>query len=111
MLMATVNRIKFNQENKKKIQLSDVQQWIVFDLETSKGKKIKSFFKYNYGTAEQGGSYWVYALVSAGDVNKDGTIDLTFYSGDDTSDETITLANKGDHFVVSDKKTSSNDDW
>jgi hypothetical protein len=89
----------------------DIQNWITFDLTTSKGHKIKSFFKYKYGTAEQGGSYWVYALKSAGDINKDGKKDLIFYSGDDTGDETIWLANKGNRFVVSKKKVTGNDSW
>ena len=95
----------------KRIRKRDMQNWMAFDLTTSKGRRIKSFFKYNYGTAEQGGSYWVYALKAAGDVNKDGKMDLVFYSGDDTTDETIILANKENRFVVYKRKRTTNDDW
>jgi hypothetical protein len=95
----------------KRLRKRDIQNWITFDLTTSKGRLIKSFFKYNYGTAEQGGSYWVYSLKAAGDVNGDGKIDLIFYSGDDTSDETVWLANKGTRFVVFKKKSSDNSSW
>jgi hypothetical protein len=89
----------------------DIQNRLAFDLTASSGRIIKSFFKYNYGTAEAGGSYWVYALKAAGDVNGDGKIDLVFYSGDDTSDETIWLANKNGRFVEFRRVTSAGDDW
>ena len=95
----------------KPLRKRDIQNWITFDLTTSKGRKIKSFFKYKYGTAEQGGSYWVYRLKSAGDINKDGKTDLIFYTGDDTSDETVWLANNGNRFVVFKRKTSDNSSW
>lgn len=95
----------------KRLRKRDIQNWITFDLTTSKGRVIKSFFKYNYGTAEQGGSYWVYALISEGDFNKDGKIDLIFYTGDDTSDETVWLANRGNRFTEFRRKTSTNDEW
>jgi len=77
--------------------------WITFDLKTSKGRVAKSFFRYEYGTDEAG--YWVYALVPC-DVNKDGRADLVFYSGDDTSDETIILLNKGGRFIVHSREVS-----
>jgi hypothetical protein len=93
----------------KKLKKSDVRHWIAFDLSTSKGLRIPSFFKYNYGSDEAG--YWVYALKSAGDVNKDGNTDLIFYSGDDTSDETVILANKINRFTVYTRKTTTGDDW
>ncbi|NJM52458.1 MAG: hypothetical protein HC846_03115 [Blastocatellia bacterium] len=35
--------------------------WITFDLKTSRGKTLKSFFKYKYGTNIA--DYWIYALV------------------------------------------------
>ena len=89
----------------------DVQNWIAFDLTTSKGRTIKTFFKYNYGTAEQGGSYWVYALKAAGDINGDGKTDLIFYGGDDTSDETVWLANRGNRFTELRRKTSDSSEW
>jgi hypothetical protein len=77
--------------------------WIAFDLETSRGRVANSFFRYEYGTDEA--DYWVYALVPC-DVNKDGRTDLVFYSGDDTSDETIILLNKGVRFIVHSRKVS-----
>jgi len=89
----------------KKAKPSDVQNWIAFDLMTSKGRQIKTFFKYKYGTAETGGSYWVYALKSAGDFNNDKKTDLIFYSGDDTTEETIFLTNNNNGFSVDKKKS------
>lgn len=90
----------------KNPKLSEVKNWIAFDLTTSRGRTIKNIFKYNYGTAEQGGSYWVYALKSAGDFNNDGETDLVFYSGDDTTEETIFLTNKAGVFSVNKEKSS-----
>ena len=80
------------------LKFTDIKHWIEFDLMLARGRKIPSFFKYNYGTSES--TYWVYALISTGDVNKDGKIDLVFFSGDDEGHETITLANKGNRFIV-----------
>ncbi|HAF12355.1 MAG TPA: hypothetical protein DHU55_13440 [Blastocatellia bacterium] len=77
--------------------------WIVFDLHTSKGRNLKSFFRYQYGS--DWANYWVYALVPC-DVNGDGKTDLVFYSGDDESDDTIILLNKNGRFVVHSKKHS-----
>lgn len=88
-----------------------VKNWITFDLKASTGKSIKSFFTYNYGVAGQGGSYWVYSLITAGDVNKDGRTDLMFHSGDDTSAETVILLNKGTRFPVHSRKITDSDDW
>ena len=95
----------------KRLRKSNIQNWITFDLITSQGKRINSFFRYNYGTDEQGGSYWVYALISAGDINRDGKTDLTFYSGDDTTDETVKIINKGNKFIVYSRKHTTNADW
>ena len=75
--------------------------WIAFDLESSKGRTLKSFFKYDYGTDEA--DYWVYAFVPCS-VNVDGRPDLLFYSGDDTSVETIILVNMGNEFKVHSRK-------
>ena len=80
--------------------------WITFDIKTSKGRTINSFFKYRYGTSAA--DYWVYALVPC-DLNKDGRIDLIFYSGDDTSDETIVLLNRRGRFIVHSRKTRGQD--
>lgn len=77
--------------------------WIVFDLKTSRGRTIKSFFRYKYGS--NWADYWVYAVVPC-DVNSDGRSDLVFYSGDDESDETIILLNKNGRFVFYSKEFS-----
>jgi len=95
----------------KRLYLRDVTNWITFDLVTSRGLRVKSFFSYKYGTAENGGSYWVYALFPAGDVNNDGMPDLIFYSGDDTSDETVTLISRGNRFQVASRTVKDADDW
>ncbi|MEJ7847944.1 MAG: hypothetical protein WKF92_07660 [Pyrinomonadaceae bacterium] len=104
-------RINKKQSKDRNLTKKDIRKWITFDLVTTRGRRINNFFKYNYGTAEQGGSYWVYALISAGDVNKDGKTDLLFYSGDDSSDETITLINRENRFTVLSRKVTDSDDW
>jgi hypothetical protein len=76
-------------------------RWIDFDITTSKGRVLKSFFKYDYGTDEA--EYWVYAFVPCS-VNGDRRMALLFYSGDDTSVETIVLVNKGNVFRVHSRK-------
>jgi hypothetical protein len=88
----------------KHLKFSEMKHWITFDLIFSTGHRIPAFFKYQYGTDEA--SYWVYAIISAGDVNGDGKNDLVFYSGDDTSDETLILINRGDRFLVHSRKRS-----
>ena len=47
----------------KRLLNKHVKKWIVFDLRTTTGKTIRSFFAYNYGIAGLGGSYWIYSLV------------------------------------------------
>lgn len=81
---------------KTKLKAGEIH-WIAFDLKTSKGRVIKSFFKYSYGTDEA--DYWVYAFVPC-KINGDGKTDLLFYSGDDTSEESIILVNRGNAFKV-----------
>ena len=93
-------RLSYDQ-TPKKTPVPREEHWISFDLNTSKGRVLNSFFDHRYGTDE--GDYWVYALVPC-DVNKDGKTDLVFYSGDDTSDETIVLMNKGRRFSVHSRK-------
>jgi hypothetical protein len=63
--------------------------WIAFDLILANGQMHTAFFRYRYGDDQS--DYWVWALKSAGDVNNDGRVDLVFYSGDDTTDETVLL--------------------
>ena len=89
------------------LKFTDVKHWISFDLTLARGQRFPSIFKYRFGDSES--TYWVYALVPAGDVNRDGKPDLVFYSGDDTSDETITLVNKGNRFIVHSKKFHNSD--
>lgn len=75
--------------------------WIAFDINTSKGRVLNSFFKYNYGTNEA--VYWVYALVPC-KINRDGKTELLFYSGDDTTQETVILENTRNIFKVYSRK-------
>jgi hypothetical protein len=42
-------------------------------------------------------SYWVHHISEVRHFNRDGNVDLVFYQGDDTSDETVLLLMKGDH--------------
>ena len=79
-------------------------EWIVFDLKTSRGRVVRSFFKYNYGTDKI--DYWVWALAPCRP-DKKGRMDLVFYSGDDTSDETIVLLNVRGSFRVYSRKVST----
>jgi hypothetical protein len=88
-----------------KIRRPYASHWITFDLKTTRGRRLRSFFRYQYGIDMA--DYWVYALIPC-DVNKDGRIDLIFYSGDDTSAETIVLLNKGIRFNALPKKTEHN---
>jgi hypothetical protein len=94
--------VKVNRRTSSKTK-SKVREnyWITFDIKTSRGRVLKSFFKYNYGTNES--VYWVYALVPC-KINRDGRIDLLFYSGDDTTEETIILVNRGNVFKVYSRK-------
>ena len=94
--------VRINRKSKGKSRRKPREvHWITFDLKTSKGRVLRSFFKYDYGTDEA--DYWVYALVPC-DFNKDGRKDLIFYTGDDTSDETVFLLNKGGSFIVHSRK-------
>ena len=79
-------------------------KWIVFDLKTRRGRLMRSFFKYNFGTDDV--DYWVWALVPC-KPDKRGRPNLVFYSGDDTSDETIVLLNEGSRFRVKSRKVST----
>ena len=71
--------------------------WIAFDVKTSQGRVLNSFFKYNYGTEEA--DYWVYAFVPCR-INRNGRSNLLFYSGDDTSEEKVILVNRNNVFKV-----------
>lgn len=75
---------------------------IAFDVRTSLGRHLKSFFTYDYGTDEAG--YWMYAFVRC-DADGDAEADLLFYSGDDTSEETVILEYSGGVFKVRSRKT------
>ena len=75
--------------------------WIAFDMKTSGGRLLKSFFRYDYGTDEA--DYWVYAFVPC-NIDGNGRPDLLFYSGDDTSVEEIILVNRRNAFKVHSRK-------
>ena len=96
---ARAGRRSFVREGRR-VSLVD---WIAFDLTTSRGRSLRSFFRYDYGA--DGVRYWVCALVPC-DFNKDGRVDLKFYSGDDTGDETVILPNTGRAFKVHSRKVS-----
>ena len=72
------------------------EHWIAFDLRLPTGATRKSFFRYRYG--DDRADYWVWAVKPAGDLNHDGRMDLVFYTGDDTTDETVVLLQKGNGF-------------
>src|SRR4030088_2964676 len=78
-------------------------EWIVFDLKTSRGRVVRSFFRYRYGTVRI--DYWVWAPVPC-QAKKNRRRDLVFYSGDDTSDETIVISNQQSGFRVISRKRS-----
>jgi len=75
--------------------------WITLDLKTSKGRVLKSFFRFQYGTDIA--DYWVYALVPC---KRNGEVYLIFYSGDDSTDETVRLEFVQGKFIVRSKKIS-----
>lgn len=77
--------------------------YITFDLKTSKGAFIKSFFKYEYGTNLA--DYWGYSILPC-KINKGTKFDLLFYTGDDTSDETVVLKNRRTTFKVHSRKVN-----
>jgi hypothetical protein len=79
-------------------------EWIVFDLKTSRGRVVRSFFKYHYGNDKV--DYWVWWLAPCRP-DKKGRKDLVFYSGDDTSDVTIVLLNTRGNFRVYSRKVST----
>src|SRR3979411_2842810 len=79
-------------------------EWIVFDLKTSRGRVVRSFFKYRYGTDKV--DYWIWALAPC-KPDKKGRTDLVFYSGDDTSEATIVILNAGGSFRVLSRREST----
>ena len=78
--------------------------WIAFDVKTSEGRVLNSFFKYNYGTEEA--DYWVYAFVPC-QLNRNERSNLLFYSGDDTSEEKVILVNRNNVFKVYSRKVKA----
>lgn len=77
--------------------------WIRFDAKTGKGNVLNSFFNYKYGTEEA--AYWAYAFVPCR-LKRNGKKALLFYAGDDTSQETIVLVNRGNAIRVYSRKVS-----
>lgn len=72
------------------------EHWIAFDLILASSPTRQTFFEYRYG--DEWADYWVWAMIPAGDMDGNGQIDLVFYSGDDTSDETVILLRNGSTF-------------
>jgi|GEM_PF-4119640 len=83
--------------------------WITFDIRFASGKKAEKIFTYDYGIDDV--NYWVYALRPLRDLNNDGRRDLLFYTGDDTSDETVVLVSKGTRYQVRSRKKTDSDAW
>jgi hypothetical protein len=67
-----------------------------FDLVDGKEGKRSTLFEYKIGTNLA--TYWVYKIREVRHINRDGFVDLVFYTGDDTSDETVLLLRKKDHY-------------
>ena len=94
--------LKANQRDSRRLTPNAREiHWIAFDIKTSTGHLLKSFFRYDYGTDEA--DYWVYAFVPCS-INGDRRTDLLFYSGDDTSVETIIFVNRGNAFKIHSRK-------
>jgi hypothetical protein len=72
------------------------EHWITFDLVRTSTQPGRTVFEYRYG--DEHADYWVWALIPAGDLDGNGQIDLVFYSGDDTTDETVILLQNGSTF-------------
>jgi hypothetical protein len=65
-----------------------------FQIEPANGGKQSTFFEYRIGTNLA--VYWIAHLSEVRHINNDGIIDLVFYAGDDTSDETVLLLRRAD---------------
>lgn len=67
--------------------------WVNFQL-VRDGKR-STLFEHNIGNNLA--TYWVHHISEVRHLNNDGNVDLVFYQGDDTSDETVLLLMKSDH--------------
>jgi hypothetical protein len=67
--------------------------WVNFQL-AREGKR-STLFEHKIGNNLA--TYWVHHISEVRHFNRDGNVDLVFYQGDDTSDETVLLLMKGDH--------------
>jgi hypothetical protein len=72
------------------------QVFAKFELVDGKSGKRSTMFEQNIGTNLA--TYWVYDIREVRHINRDEYIDLVFYAGDDTSDETVLLLRKQDHY-------------
>jgi Bacterial SH3 domain len=72
------------------------QVFVKFDLVEGKSGKRSTMFEHNIGTNLA--TYWVYDIREVRNINRDEYVDLVFYNGDDTSDETVLLLRKQDHY-------------
>jgi hypothetical protein len=105
-IVPRVYTVKVNQARRSRGKTSAKEiHWITFELTTSKGRVVKSFFRYSYGSDLA--DYWVYALIPCDKGNNRGLV--IFYSGDDTSHETVVLQYRDGRFVVRSRKRSSDE--
>ncbi|NJM45767.1 MAG: SH3 domain-containing protein [Alkalinema sp. RU_4_3] len=72
------------------------QVFVKFDLVDGKSRKRSLLFEHSIGTNLA--TYWVYDIREVRNINRDEYVDLVFYAGDDTSDETVLLLRKKDHY-------------
>jgi hypothetical protein len=95
------NRKIFNGDEWKPFE----EHWIAFDIKTSRGRLLKSFFKYHYGNNVD--DYYVYALVPC-TIDRDAKPELLFYAGDDVDAERVILVNRDDAFKIHSRMVEKN---
>lgn len=67
---------------------------VFVNFQLVKGGKRSSLFEHRIGNNLA--TYWVHYISEVRHLNRDGSVDLVFYQGDDTSDETVLLLIKGE---------------
>lgn len=89
--------------DKAKIPAKDIR-WISFDLKTSKGRVLKSFFKYQHPINNKTASFYAFAPCN---INTDGRTDLIFWGPSEKNNETaeeIMLINNINIFKIYSRK-------
>lgn len=66
-----------------------IKKDILVSFQLVKGSKRSLIFEHKIGTNLA--TYWVHHISEVRHLNRDGNVDLVFYQGDDTSDETVLL--------------------